>query len=141
MFVLLTLSRTSSLVSLLKIHRHRNFQCAGKPCIIKYTIMLGLLSAPEYKPHHLILKRQKNVYICRPHLSISRRCPRLLSVYSPSLQEVFKLGPSAFITSEIFCHLFAVFTLPSPTSHHRFIDAKLMCSSSISFFDSQIDCL
>ena len=51
-------------------------------------------------------------------------------------------GPSAFLPSESFCCLFALsqfLTLLFPTSYHRLIKAKLPCSSSISFSNSQID--
>ena len=46
----------------------------------------------------------------------------------PVFQDIFKYRPPAFMSSESFSRLLALhelFPLPPPTSHHRFIDAKL----------------
>ena len=40
------------------------------------TVISGLHSAPINRPHLLIFKRKKKLYINKPRLSISRRCPR-----------------------------------------------------------------
>ena len=40
------------------------------------TVISGLNSAPINRPHLLIFKRKKKLYINKPRLSISRRCPR-----------------------------------------------------------------
>ena len=40
------------------------------------TVIAGLYSAPINRPHLLIFKRKKKLYINKPRLSISRRCPR-----------------------------------------------------------------
>ena len=42
----------------------------------KNTVISGLHSAPINMPHLLIFKRKKKLYINKPRLSISRRCPR-----------------------------------------------------------------
>ena len=39
------------------------------------TVIAGLYSAPINRPHLLIFKRKKNLYINKPRLSINRRCP------------------------------------------------------------------
>ena len=44
-------------------------------CVI-ITVISGLYSAPINMPHLLIFKRKKKLYINKPRLSISRRCPR-----------------------------------------------------------------
>ena len=41
-----------------------------------HTVISGLHSAPINRPHLLIFKRKKKLYINKPRLSISRRCPR-----------------------------------------------------------------
>ena len=43
---------------------------------INCTVISGLHSAPINRPHLLIFKRKKKLYINKPRLSISRRCPR-----------------------------------------------------------------
>lgn len=69
----------------------------------------------------------------------------LFSVCLSSLQDCFQVQVVIHFfpnPNPSFCCLFALgsfFVLPSPTSHHGFIDAKLTCSSSISFCYSQID--
>ena len=40
------------------------------------TVISGLHSAPINRPHLLIFKRKKKLFINKPRLSISRRCPR-----------------------------------------------------------------
>ena len=44
--------------------------------MFKSTVIPGLYSAPINRPHLLIFKRKKKLYINKPRLSISRRCPR-----------------------------------------------------------------
>ena len=40
------------------------------------TVIPGLYSTPIKRPHLLFFKRKKKLYINKPRLSISRRCPR-----------------------------------------------------------------
>ena len=44
-----------------------------QPSVVS-TVISGLLSAPEYKPHPLNLKKIIILNINKPHMSISRRC-------------------------------------------------------------------
>ena len=43
---------------------------------VPITVIPGLYSALIHRPHLLIFKRKKKLYINKPHLSLSRRCPR-----------------------------------------------------------------
>ena len=45
-------------------------------CMYVCTVISGLYSAPINRPHLLIFKRKKKLFINKPRLSISRRCPR-----------------------------------------------------------------
>lgn len=56
----------------------------------------------------------------------------------PVFKNIFKFRPSALMTANNFCFLLALiqfFMLPSSTSHHWFINARVTCSSSISLLD------
>lgn len=56
----------------------------------------------------------------------------------PVFKNIFKFGPPAFLSLESYCWLYAIrqfFTLLSPTSHHRFIDANLHAAAPFTSVD------
>lgn len=110
--------------------------CGLKP--LKSTSVLELTSLRQKLPHTTSQSCFHFIWVgSAGWMPLSR----LLCVFTRSSRE-FSTSTSAFITSEKLC-LFALsqfFRPPSPPSHHWFGSTKLMCRSSISFLDSQIDC-
>uniref|UniRef100_A0AAZ3RVT1 G-protein coupled receptors family 1 profile domain-containing protein n=1 Tax=Oncorhynchus tshawytscha TaxID=74940 RepID=A0AAZ3RVT1_ONCTS len=77
---------------------------------------------------------------CHPSLPLNKERHLKCTIYT-DVEWLQILWPSAFLPSESFCCLSALsqfLTLLFPTSYHRLIKAKLPCSSSISFSNSQI---
>src|SRR4029434_2375079 len=53
---------------------HQNINISTHQVCCLYTVISGLLSAPEYKPHALNFLKIIIFNINKPHMSISRRC-------------------------------------------------------------------